>query len=168
MADPIRKVVRTGSDQDRLKSKVLIHPQTQCWEWQASLTPMGYGQVRFQGARKLAHRVAWTLFRGEIPENDTAYGTMNVLHRCDNPRCINPDHLFLGDQKLNALDSVSKQRWGRRGCKGETHGRAVVTENIVRQMRASKESVHLLAERFGLSLGAVRHILKRRSWKHVL
>lgn len=164
---PVREVIRHLSDDERLRAKTRIDPVTGCWEWQASRTPLGYGQMRFRGTRELAHRVSWMLFRGPIPRDDSSYGTPGVLHRCDNPCCVNPEHLFLGDQQANAKDSVTKGRWGKRGCKGESHGRAIVTEDIVRAIRASSATARECAETYGLSIGAVRHIRARRTWTHV-
>lgn len=164
---PIRQVIRHLSDADRLKAKVAIDAVSCCWNWQASKTALGYGQMRFRGTRELAHRVSWLLFRGEIPRDDSAYGTLGVLHRCDNPSCVNPDHLFLGNQAANADDSVTKGRWGKRGCKGEAHGRALVTEEIVRAIRSSSETARQCAGRYGISVGTVRHIRQRRTWTHV-
>lgn len=167
MAAPIRQVLRHLSDADRIKAKVIV-AASGCWEWQASRTPLGYGQMRFQGTRVLAHRAAWIVFRGPIPPDDSAYGTLGVLHHCDNPCCVNPEHLFLGDQRSNALDSVTKERWGPRGCKGEAHGRALVTEEIVRTIRASSATARQCALEYGLSIPAVHHIRARRTWKHVI
>lgn len=164
---PIRKVVRSGSDEDRLKSKTALNPITQCWEWTASLTAAGYGQMRFRGTRELSHRVSWVLFRGEIPKDSNVYATKHVLHTCDNPKCVNPDHLYLGDQQRNALDSVERGRWGQRGCKGEAHGKAVLTEEQVRTIRQSKLKAAELAALYGVSISSIRHIIHRRSWKHV-
>ena len=169
LSAPVRKVVRSASDADRLKAHVSVREDTGCWDWTASKTPLGYGQVRYKGTRELAHRASWMVFRGEIPKDASTYGTQNVLHRCDNPSCINPDHLFLGDQSDNANDAVSKNRWGKRGLKGEAHGRAVVTYDMVREIRSMESllSARQLGERFGLSKGAVLHILKRRTWKDI-
>jgi len=167
MADPVRVVSRDPDDLARLKSKVKIDEATGCWVWQASLNTNGYGQFAFKGRPRPAHRVSWELHNGPIPEGENAYKTANVLHRCDNPLCVNPDHLFLGDQSDNANDAVSKERWGKRGLTGEAHGRAVVTEEIVRAIRASDLSVYKLGEQYGLSAGAVQHIRKRRSRQHV-
>ncbi len=155
-----------SSDEDRFKAKVAVSP-TGCWEWMGSLRPSGYGQFRFKGTTELAHRVAWILFKGDIPQNSSYYKTMNVLHRCDNPRCVNPDHLFLGDQFDNAVDAISKGRWGKRGCLGESHGRARITEAIVKAIRASDESAAVLAARYKISKGTIQHIRKRRTWRHV-
>lgn len=169
MSKPLRSVYRgTGGDKVRFMSKVKVAEDTQCWEWKASKTPNGYGQFRFNGTRGLAHRVSWMLFKGEIPSNpDHAYGVMGVLHKCDNPGCVNPDHLFIGDQSDNSMDSVNKNRWGKRGCPGETHGRALLTEAQVLEIRASTDSLQALADRYGISKSAAAHIRYRRSWKHI-
>lgn len=168
LAGPARIVVRSGSDTDRLRSKTAVNPVTGCWEWTASLTAAGYGQMRFRGTRELAHRVAWMLFRGEIPTDGNVYGTRHVLHTCDNPKCVNPDHLFLGDQSDNATDSVRKGRWGRRGCRGESHGRAVLDDEMVRAIRSDSRTARDIAAKFGVSIGTIRHIKAGRTWKHLL
>lgn len=77
----------------------------ECWEWKGTKLEGGYGQVRIDCKCYLAHRVSWVLFFGEIPE-----GTL-VLHKCDNPSCINPYHLYLGSQQDNIDDKMKRGRW---------------------------------------------------------
>lgn len=81
-----------------------------CWEWTAS-TERGYGVLWYQRRREGAHRVSWLLSRGEIPPG------MFVLHKCDNPPCVNPDHLFLGDNQANLRDAAAKGRLHEPVCK---------------------------------------------------
>jgi hypothetical protein len=98
----------------RLDARVFLHKRFMdkvkislgCWEWQAAKLRRGYGQFGSgQGKRLiLAHRMAWTLFVGKIPDG------LCVLHKCDNPPCVNPNHLFLGTYKDNAEDMVAKNR----------------------------------------------------------
>ena len=75
-----------------------------CWNWKAHKTPRGYGGICVNGKKQRAHRVAWTLERGEIPDG------IFVLHECDNPSCVRPSHLFLGTQKDNMRDMIKKGR----------------------------------------------------------
>ncbi len=73
-----------------------------CWEWQAYVDQNGYGQFMVMGKRWFAHRFSWTISTGQIPAG------MLICHSCDNKKCVRPDHLFLGDHSINALDALSK------------------------------------------------------------
>ncbi len=83
-----------------------------CWLWLANKDNDGYGRIKIKGKTLLAHRVSWNIHFGQIPEE------MNVLHRCDNPPCVNPLHLFLGTVLDNVRDRDSK---GRNGYSRRTH-----------------------------------------------
>jgi hypothetical protein len=80
-----------------------------CWIWIGSVTNRGYGKFRTGNISVGAHRVAWTLQNGDIPKEKL------VCHKCDNPLCVNPEHLFVGDQGDNLLDMIKKGRGGNRG-----------------------------------------------------
>ena len=112
MARPIIPVV------DRFMQYVSPEPNSGCWLWTAAIFSDGYGGFHMQvdGTTKRlgAHRAAWTLFRGPI-------GTSMVLHRCDQPTCVNPDHLFLGNQQANMTDMALKMR-GKRSKRGLPRG----------------------------------------------
>lgn len=133
-----------------------------CWIWTGSLT-RGYGRFRDvqTGHPVLAHRRSWTLYTGEDP------GPRYVLHKCDNPRCVNPEHLFLGTQADNVADMHSKGRDRKRPLYGEAHGQAKATEKIVLAIRSSAETVGQLVKRFGLARSTIEDIRERRTWKHV-
>ena len=75
-----------------------------CWEWQKRVTHFGYAQIKYRGTTCPAHRVSYKVFKGELP-----YGIC-VCHTCDNPRCVNPEHLWIGTHKDNAEDRVAKKR----------------------------------------------------------
>lgn len=99
---------------ERFLAKISIEPNSGCWMWTASTDTFGYGQmyVDEQGKPKKAHRVAWQLFRGAIPDG------MCVCHAHDDVWCVNPEHLFLGTHKDNSDDKVKK---GRHGNQRKTH-----------------------------------------------
>lgn len=139
-----------------------------CWVWTASKT-RGYGQIGItengRVRHALAHRVAYELAHG------VTLGEECILHRCDNPPCCNPAHLFLGDRKANSDDKIAKGRHRSRSLPGEDHGMSKVTDTIVREMRAlyaeGTISQPQLAKRFGIRQSTVWAILHRRTWKHV-
>jgi hypothetical protein len=122
-------------------------------------TPQGYGRVRFFARDDLAHRIAFRVAKGEP-------GALSVLHRCDNPPCCNPDHLFLGTAKDNAADMVAK---GRAYC-GRRHWNATVQEDDVRDIRRRAEAgerTAALASEYGLTHAGIRFIVTRKKWRHV-
>lgn len=139
-----------------------VHKSDGCWEWQGYVGPHGYGQFDFRFASR-AHRASWILTHGEIPCG------LNVLHRCDNKRCVRPDHLFLGTQKDNVIDCSNKGRISR----GEDRPQSKLTEQQVQSIRAlyvkGKRGFGLrkLAERFGVEPCYIAKIVNRTAWRHV-
>jgi len=137
--------------------------ETGCWHWTAALV-RGYGKtsVHIDGRKRqvFAHRVAWELTRGKIPDG------LLALHRCDNPRCVNPDHLFLGTHKDNVADMHSKLR----GQHGERHWKSKLSEDQVREIRrrfSSGEPKRGLARAFGMDKSTIKGIVERLLWRHV-
>ena len=167
------------SQEDRFWSKVDKRGPDECWPWKASLRN-GYGQYKVGGKRgKMvrAHRVAWVMVHGEIPvTSETQHGTC-VCHRCDNPLCVNPRHLFLGTQIANIKGGRIKGRYPRptaaqRKAASELrrgrHGPAKkLTSDDVLKIRALKKggvSARDIAERFDLGTTTVHYICSGKAW----
>lgn len=93
--------------QERFDDKYIPEPTSGCWLWSAMAGGEGYGRIKIGGARHSAHRVSWALHKGAIPSG------LHVLHRCDTPACVNPDHLFLGTDADNRADKMRKGRQAR-------------------------------------------------------
>ena len=141
---------------DRLQKRLKIMPGG-CWEWQGYCTPDGYGQI-WQNTSKhtvRVHRVMWEIVFGPIPD------CLFVLHKCDNPPCANPSHLFLGTRIDNNADRDAKNR----NAKGEKHGMAKLTWEQVIAIRADSRSLRVIAKEYGITLRTVYHIHSGKTWK---
>ena len=136
-----------------------------CIEWTASRNRDGYGEKRFQGKVRRAHRLAYVEHHGLTFEDIEGFV---VMHTCDNPPCINPAHLRLGTQADNVADRDAKGR--REGPAGTKNGKARLTEGevlAIRFLHATGTSLTQIARTFGVQRPAVWKIVNRRSWKHV-
>jgi hypothetical protein len=165
--------VLTESDKKRFWSK--ISKAGDCWLWQAGRFGSGYGMFKVQGKNLGAHRVAYELQRGPIPDGRL------VLHRCDNPACCNPGHLFLGTHADNTADKCAKNRQAKgptHGSQtkpgttvnlcGEQHGRAKLTlaqVTEIRRLHAAGTTQRALSARFGVVLSAINKIVLLKAWK---
>jgi hypothetical protein len=139
-----------------------------CWEWTASRGPKGYGYFVRDGTRRpgrrseSAHRVSWEMAHGPIPEG------LYVLHKCDNPPCVRPDHLFLGTKADNNRDMHQKGRNNQ--PKGEANRRAKLTEDQVRMIRAARAAGRPLkpfAKKYGVHHAIIYAVANRRNWCHL-
>ena len=148
------------SKQQKLWRNVDVKPG-QCWNWIAGKTKAGYGLGVFARERFYAHRYSWELANEQpIPEG------LFVLHKCDNPACVNPDHLFIGTQADNMADKARKGRQTR----GETHGKAKLTDTDVVEIRAARqggESCRSIARRTGMSHQQISCVTRGKSWSHI-
>lgn len=140
---------------------------TGCWEWLGERTRFGYGSITL-GQRRLgnrirvgAHRYFYEHLVGAIPSGK------RVCHSCDNPGCVNPEHLWLGTDADNMADMRQKGRAGRKGPDGSRNAASKLTEAQVIEIRSSNLPPKRLAERFNVSELTVRYALRRVTWKHI-
>lgn len=143
--------------EERFWANVAKAGDDQCWLWIASKRG-DYGQIVRSGKNgpwDLVHRLSWKMHFGEIPTG------LFVLHRCDQPVCVNPSHLFLGTQAVNMADMAAK---GRRAV-GEKHGCAKLTNQEAQQIRLATGFHEAIAMRFGISRSTVGRIKAGKSWK---
>jgi hypothetical protein len=144
---------------DRFWAKVA--KSESCWTWTAALNDSGYGSFRFDGWMRGAHRVAWIFTFGHP-------GELHVLHKCDNRRCVNPAHLYLGTNADNVADRVCKGRSS--SGKGEHHGRAkLVAADIpaIRRRLASGDFQKDIAKDYGVSQPCIGYLARRVTWHAV-
>lgn len=132
-----------------------------CWLWTNYRDKNGYGRLNINNRPILAHRISWELHCGEITPEE------HVLHRCDNPPCVNPAHLFLGDQVANNADMMAKGRFNPGVSKGSAHGCAKLNEEQVLKIRASSTHSQELADHYGVSRTTINDIRARRIWRHI-
>ena len=155
--------------EERFWKKVNKKGGNSCWEWKAGRFTTGYGQFWKNNKLARAHRVAWELTKGEIPENQC------VLHKCDNPPCVNPIHLWLGTMKENTLDMISKNRQRYVGpwpvLRGEDRPNSKLKEYQVKKIREmynkDRWTHATLGAKFGVKGGIIGDILSRRKWAHI-
>lgn len=142
----------TDKDKSRFWSKV--DKSGDCWTWTASKNHGGYGQFGANGKGYISHRVSWSISNGDIPKG------MLICHHCDNPPCVNPDHLFLGTYQDNMDD---KMRKGRHGTQ------KVRTRDIPIMMMCRRKGMEYsdIADLFSLSTSTVNNILIGRAWSSI-
>ena len=165
ITNPFRKNGKfaRGDVAGRLWAKVDKRGHDACWPYLGAKFHYGHGAIYAWGKQDRAHRVSWILANGPIPDG------LNVLHKCDNPPCVNPAHLFLGTDADNIRDMNAKGR--DRTLRGDEDPKSKLTEEQVKQIRQLYKpyvvSQHALAVRFGVSRGAIEAIVHGENWRHV-
>jgi hypothetical protein len=168
--------VSGASLRERLAFYSIPEPNSGCQLWLGSVDRKGYGQLRFGGRLQAAHRLAWEIANGPIPAGQ------GVLHRCDNPACVNLAHLRTGTPKENTADMMQKGRhdigglalgrdpppggWPTR-ARGERMHFAKLTEADVRAIRSDARGCHKLAKQYGVGPSTIKSVRARRTWRHV-
>ena len=134
-----------------------------CWIWNGYCLSNGYGRLSFAGKLQLAHRVSWLISRGDIPKGKGFHGTC-VLHKCDNRKCVRPSHLFLGTQRDNICDAVSKGRWN--DVSGESNPKAKLTLAAVRRIREmlGRKTYKELGQMFCVNPSQIACIKLNKTW----
>lgn len=144
----------------RFWSKANKQGPDDCWEWSGYKT-YGYGMLRIGRHRHIrAHRLSWILHFGNIPQG------LDVCHKCDNRKCVNPNHLFVGTRKDNMQDAINKGRF----IHGEKCCGAKLTDEKVREMRRLRligQSYRSLALKYGVSRQTATDAIVGVAWKHV-
>lgn len=142
---------------------IIIPSLGKCHIWTGYKKKSGYGTFNLDGRRIGAHRAAYMIFVKFVPDG------VCVLHKCDNPSCVNLNHLFLGSLDDNMKDAASKGRMPR----GESSYRAILTDELVKWIREihiprspSRGSV-AIAKTLGIGYQAVDNVVKRKTWKHI-
>lgn len=141
-----------------------------CWIWKGKGCSWGYGRMRIDGKQERTHRISYKLFKGEIPEG------LFVCHSCDNPICVNPDHLWLGTASDNHKDMVQKNRHFvpeykfKKGTKfkGEKNGKSKLTRKQVNEIRSKyiprAYTQKMLAEEYDVTPDNIKQIISRKTW----
>lgn len=132
-----------------------------CWPWRGAINATGYGRLSPRDGSELAHRYAYRVRIAPIPDG------LCLCHRCDNRKCVNPHHMFVGTRADNNRDMHGKGR----GVRGERSGTATMTEATARAILAAcgtgTEAKTVIARRFGVGIGAVHGIAHGRKWRHI-
>lgn len=159
----------------RFEEKYIPEPNSGCFIWTDAVSPKGYGWFRIADKNKRAHRVSYELFNGDI-------GDLHVLHKCDNPFCVNPDHLFLGSNADNMEDRGKKGRTARGDrsgarkhpnsvVRGEKSASSILTEKSVLSIRKLYDSNEFsqtdLSRMFGVIQPTISQIVRRKTWAHI-
>jgi len=151
-------------DVDRFWAKVDVCGPDDCWEWQAGILKYGYGEFWLKGGMIGAHRVAYVLGKSKQP------GKLSVCHSCDNRKCCNPRHLWLGTIRDNNQDRDTKGR--HVSCPGEKHGMHILTGAEVKEIKNALKNYSQgmckeLGQRYGVSIQTVSNIKCSKSWRHI-
>jgi len=153
----ITRIPLYKTEKELVTKRVSIHEITNCWNWQGAVSSSGYGTVRVAGVAWQAHRLSFSIFKGDV-------GDLHVCHHCDNRKCVNPSHLFLGTRQDNMKDMVKKGR-------NVVTNRKFAAHQIV-SIRKAKENEGIsycgLGKRYGVSAEVIKCICLRTTYREVV
>ena len=155
----LRSVCSHKGVDDRFNESHITMPETGCWEWIGSIDSRGYGQMMVDGKLVLAHRLSMTMHNSDPIEN------MCVCHKCDNKTCVNPEHLFIGTHKDNAMDMVKKGRAANSA--GTNNSGHKLSEDDVISIRLDARTLVEIAKSYGVGKSSIGNIKTRKTWRHI-
>lgn len=154
------------NDKESLEYKIKLYNERVvkkegCWDWLGIIdTNQGYAKVQFKRENISAHRLSWIIHYGDIPKDK------QINHHCDNRKCTNPEHLYLGTQKQNEEDKLKRNRQ----AKGSINGSAKLNEYQVKEIKEllrEGKSQYFLSEKYNISYPTINNIKNEKSWRHV-
>ena len=148
------RLQQAGTIEERFFSR-FVKLDNGCWQWRAHTDKDGYGVLPGDRKNTRAHRLSYEIHNGPIPDG------LIVCHHCDNPGCVNPDHLFVGTTKDNAQDALKK----RRHYVGEKNGRSKLTEENVKEILHSNQNGQQLANKFDVTRHTVNNVRRGKTWQ---
>jgi len=154
---------RTKRTAEELRQQTSLG-QSGCWNWMGRKNEHGYGTVRHGGKKWIVPRLMYTLINGDVED-------LFVLHHCDNPACINPEHLYCGTKKQNSEDMVRRGRQNHDGYRGSRSPFAKLKESdipLIRQRVADGEPIERLRKEYGVVWKTIKSISLKEKWAHVL
>jgi len=151
---------------ERFETKYRINNKTQCWEWIGAFYGSGYGNIMLENGKITgSHRASWLIHKGKIPLNH------NICHKCDNKKCVNPEHLFIGTQKDNLHDMSKKGRRRSNTPIGIHNINAKLVDEKVREIRNKYVpyiyTLQMLADEYNVSKRLIYMVISNKIWKHV-
>lgn len=156
----VKRIARAGQSLiERFIEQYIPVTESGCWLWTGAKARGDYGVINKDNKLVRAHRVSYMLFKGKIPDG------LMVLHKCDIPDCVNPEHLFLGTAMDNTHDMIKKGR--QSVMKGENHYKSILNRDDIKIIRNSHKKVKELAEEYGVAPGTIYNVLQRKTWSHI-